>query len=273
MKNEIESKTVVITPEYALELLQKNARNRPLNKNKVIFYCSQMTKGNWKENGEPIIFSDGNTLLDGKHRLAAIVKSGITQKMLVVTNVDVNYFDTIDTGKIRSASDILSILDIKNATSISATITSYESIRNGYMTRNNSKRDLLLSKSDVLKIYNSNPEYWQDLHHTIANLYQNLRLMQRSILGAYITYLIIDKKHDREKVVSFFSQLFLGKNIENETISILREKLIKSISGQYQLTLKYRHAILAKTWNCFIKGIEIKQLHFNIEKDDLPEFL
>ena len=59
MKQFIESKTILITPELAHELLQKNARNRPVNKVLVLFYADQMRKGNWKENGEPIIFSNG----------------------------------------------------------------------------------------------------------------------------------------------------------------------------------------------------------------------
>ena len=67
-----------ITPEYAKELLDYNKKNRSLSKATVDRYAEDMRKDNWQQNGEAIkIDWDGN-LIDGQHRLAACVKSGVS---------------------------------------------------------------------------------------------------------------------------------------------------------------------------------------------------
>jgi len=52
-----------------------------------------------------------------------------------------------------------------------------------------------------------------------------------------MAFMIIIKKHNKENVYSFFRQLFFNENIENITITTLKEKLINNAIGKYKLTL------------------------------------
>jgi hypothetical protein len=89
-----------ITPEIASEMLNKNTNNyRRVTQSRVNQYARKMELGFWQENGEPIQFSKDGTLLNGQHRLAAIIKSNTTQKMVVVYDVDADVFDS---GKNRT---------------------------------------------------------------------------------------------------------------------------------------------------------------------------
>jgi hypothetical protein len=82
-------KIEVITPEIAKEYLQKNTENyRYLNRNRVISYARDIELGKWEFNGESIKFNKSGILVDGQHRLAAIVKANVPVKMLVVYDVD-----------------------------------------------------------------------------------------------------------------------------------------------------------------------------------------
>ena len=62
-----------ITPELAAEFLKKNKSNRPLSSKHVIALAGSIERGEWMFTGESIKFSESDTLLDGQHRLSAIV--------------------------------------------------------------------------------------------------------------------------------------------------------------------------------------------------------
>lgn len=92
-----------ITPGIAREFLSHNTRNiRPMNKSAIKQYAESMRAGTWQANGETIKFYEDGTLFDGQHRLQAIIESGTTQEMLVVTGVP-NDVSVTDIGRTRSA--------------------------------------------------------------------------------------------------------------------------------------------------------------------------
>lgn len=97
----------IITPAVANQMLDTNKRNRPLSIFTVERYAADMSAGRWKPNGQTIIIDTNGDLLDGQHRLRAIVKANKPQGMLVARNVAADSFDTIDNGKPRSLADVL----------------------------------------------------------------------------------------------------------------------------------------------------------------------
>lgn len=103
------SSIVFISPDMAARWLKKNTRNRRLRPADVTRYSRDMTAGNWHLTGESIKFATDGTLLDGQHRLAAIVKSGATVPMEVHRNISPEAQAVMDTGRKRTASDALSL--------------------------------------------------------------------------------------------------------------------------------------------------------------------
>lgn len=99
----------IITPAIAQRLLEANPKNRPVSEYTVERYADDIINGRWKQNGQSIIVSSDGELLDGQHRLSAIIKAAKPLGLLVVRNVDPDSFDTIDSGKARSVSDVLAI--------------------------------------------------------------------------------------------------------------------------------------------------------------------
>jgi hypothetical protein len=98
-----------ITPQIAKTLLEHNTHNRPLNLPHVKFLAKQMKQGQWKMDGDPIKVSATGRILDGQHRLHAIVESDTTQQIIILYNVPDESFSVIDTGRVRQAADVLSI--------------------------------------------------------------------------------------------------------------------------------------------------------------------
>lgn len=268
----ITSKVMTITPEVALEMLKVNTRNRPLNKRQVVYYADQMIRGQWQLNGEPIILSDGNVLLDGQHRLAAIVKSQTTQDVLVVKGVDGNTFSTIDTGKVRTKSDVFALEGIKDYTSISTGVNTYMKLCKGMYSAHNSSTTLITT-TDALSEFYSHRELYIAINKSSATCYRKIRLLKQAIIFGYMSYLILEKNHSEDKVYSFFNQLFGIDAIENTSISYLRDKLLQNISGQYKMTPQLQRALIVKAWNDYVKGTEHKVLIWNPDKELMPEFI
>ena len=103
----LKAKIVNVTPEIAKEMLVKNTENyRQINHRKVETYSREMALGLWQENGEPIHVYEDGTLANGQHRLTAVVKSGATFPMLIVTGIK-KTVNTFDRGGNRSIAQIL----------------------------------------------------------------------------------------------------------------------------------------------------------------------
>ncbi len=103
-----------ITPEMAAEFLEANGTNRKISRNVVDRYARAMRAGRWKLSHQGIAFDIDGRLVDGQHRLTAILQSGETIESLVVHNAPRDMFDVLDNGKSRSPGDTLGILGATN---------------------------------------------------------------------------------------------------------------------------------------------------------------
>lgn len=99
------SEIVNITPEMAREMLALNIENnRRINKERVAMYANAMRDGEWTLTHQGIAFNEDGKLVDGQHRLQAVVNSGATVKMMVTRDVPMNQGElfNIDMGQGRT---------------------------------------------------------------------------------------------------------------------------------------------------------------------------
>jgi len=104
-------KHVMVTPEMAARWLEGNIHNRDIRIADVNRYAEDMRRGRWKLTHQAIAFTEDGTLIDGQHRLWAILESGVTVPMLVVHGLAMDTQLVIDTHRGRTASDALNLMD------------------------------------------------------------------------------------------------------------------------------------------------------------------
>jgi len=98
-----------IGPKKAAKLLENNKLNRPLTQRLVDKYADDMKNGRWYLTHQGIgIDTDGN-VVDGQHRLWAILQANIEIQTKVTYGVDPKARVAIDTGKARSFADIMKL--------------------------------------------------------------------------------------------------------------------------------------------------------------------
>jgi hypothetical protein len=111
-----------ITPARAAEWLTANTTNRPLSRPIVRGFAEAMRRGEWLVTHQGIAFDVNGTLVDGQHRLAAVIEADQPVEMTVFTEVPEGAFDVLDTGKRRTAADVLAIEGEKNSILLAAMV-------------------------------------------------------------------------------------------------------------------------------------------------------
>lgn len=274
----VRPEVVTITPELATEFLKMNTHNRRKDAKSIETYAACMRHGKWMLNGEPIIVSDTNVILDGQNRLYACIKAGVPFDTLMIWGISEDAFKTIDIGKTRTAGDILFIENIKNSIVVSAAITRFFNLSCGLSSEKGVDyiagvrlAEIGKSRSDVLDFYKEHESLCTEVGEHVVRIKQFGRMMMNaSVIGGYELYLILEKGHDKRSVFSFFEQLATGKNVENPTILLLRDALIRHKMKQKVLTGKQRSVYFAKTWNAYVTGKELKVLSYYADRENNP---
>lgn len=99
-----------ITPTLATEYLKRNIdSNRPLNKAHIEKLAADIREGRWQLLPHGIVFDTNNRLIDGQHRLHAIVAANKAVPMVIAHDAKPKTLDAIDTGAMRGIHDLATI--------------------------------------------------------------------------------------------------------------------------------------------------------------------
>lgn len=94
----------------ATTLLEHNKLNRPLRQRHVERIAAQIIGGHWKFNGDTIKLASSGDVLDGQHRLWAVIEAKLPIETIVVRDIEADAFSTIDTLRApRSGADVLAL--------------------------------------------------------------------------------------------------------------------------------------------------------------------
>jgi hypothetical protein len=120
-----------ISPDVARALLADNDHNRNMRPPRVAQLAEAMKRGEWELNGETIKIAADGTLLDGQHRLQAVVESGIGIDTLVMRGLPFAAQDTVDTGRRRRLADVLAIEGLADSHALGAAVSMLHRFRTG----------------------------------------------------------------------------------------------------------------------------------------------
>lgn len=99
----------VIGPEMASKILATYDEDyRKLRPKHADAITEDMKNGKFILDGSPIRLDDNNHILDGQHRMASIIASGMRIEFLIVDHLPVATYDTVDTNSlVRTYMDVL----------------------------------------------------------------------------------------------------------------------------------------------------------------------
>ncbi len=272
------TEVILITPELAKEYLEKARQNRNTNKHTVNFYADEMLRGQWKLTGQGLSFGKNGKLLDGQHRLKAIIKANTAIELLVIHDVEESSFSVYDSGKTRTAADIFAIEGIPNNVQLATIIIKYIKMVKGHKFGSHeiNSKVMKITKEDSLQEYKNDSDSWQQIVTFAATIYRKYRFYSISDVGSITAYLIKDKKHSQTKVINFFLEL-VELAPSRPTLTNLRSTLIKNMTNRVLDNSDKRQLaiFLIRAWNSYITDHDRKQFTHTIvnSADDIPAFL
>lgn len=111
----IRSEIITVTPDDARRFLGNMIHNRPVSASNVRTYAAEILDGRWGLSGQGIIFDSRGRLLDGQHRMHAIIKANKAIKTLAIYGVSPDMFSRMDVGNKRTVADVI---DVKNRNTV-----------------------------------------------------------------------------------------------------------------------------------------------------------
>ncbi len=238
----ITAEIVKVTPSIAEKMLGKNVRNRHISARIVEKYRRAMAAGEWTVTGEAIKFAANGDLLDGQHRLSAVVESGSTIPMMVVKGLPSSSQDVMDTGRARTVADQLGIggyTDVAMLAAVARVVIGYESGNLGSFPSVSTPQTLELVSDNALIAFASSR----------ARPVSRGCYLRPAVAGAAF-YLLL--KVDDEKAQEFFDRLTDGANLPTgNPILALRARLKALHDDRTYLPNEALVSLVFRTWNAW----------------------
>lgn len=238
----------VVTPEMAREYLTHNTGNRPLRQTWINGLVGMIQRGQWAETHQGIAFAKSGRLLDGQHRLHAIMAAGRSVRLLVTRELDEDVFVHIDGGRTRSLQDRLKLIgDSEPANTYAVAIT------RAYLWLAGDKSRVVGATVDTLE--NTFLRFSDEVSY-VAHLFSRRKVVKITVapVGAAV---MIYMRHDKERGTDFCDSLVRGADLPSGSpILALREGLMAGrIAGESE---KYWKTINATRY--FHRGDDVRSL-------------
>lgn len=218
-KTNVTTELETITPGEARQILEANVNNRRLDMGTVKYYQRQIEKGAWQVNGESIKIADDGALLDGQHRLHAIVKANVPVKTFVVRGLSTESYKTIDAGKTRRGSDYLKVNGIEgnlNVLAAAARVAMNFDTKTGRFTGSTEK----LNPTDLIWFVEKHPGLVDSVKYS-----DKLRKVasQSNLAGCHYIFSLVDP----EATQNFFEALETGAGLSaSNPVLTVRNRLL-----------------------------------------------
>ncbi|MFI0915228.1 hypothetical protein [Streptomyces abikoensis] len=255
------SSVVLVTPDMAREWLKLNTHNRKVRERAVADYARDMAASKWLMNGEAIKFSASGSLLDGQHRLHAVIAANTPVLMLVVTGLDDATQETMDAGRKRTTGDAFALRGETNFTVLAAVLKRVWLWDQGdhRFTQNR-----VPTTAECAQLLAERPEIRRSVE-IAARVHGAFRYIPQSAVG---TAHHLFSRIDTAQAVWFFARLGDGAELPTGHPVLTLRNRVMSERADRRAVPDFRYmAYLIRAWNAVRDGRELGRI---IQAPDAP---
>jgi hypothetical protein len=243
-----------IDPRLAAYYLERDACVRPIDQITVSSMARDMVTGRWRLTHQGIAFDPEGWLIDGQHRLTAIVKAEKVIRLSVTRGLPRDVFEMLDTGRARTLTDTFRVNHSPNAARELAAVARRVALWNMGKPYTRSIRP---TKSEIMAVLDADPSIMSA--GDFAFTWRSGRVLAGSLAGfSWWLFNGVSPDHCQE----FLGQVALGVNLgERDPAYILRERLIKQKGkGKGYVRPEVTVALVILAWNQYRKGKQSSRL-------------
>ncbi|MGC0422225.1 hypothetical protein [Embleya sp. AB8] len=263
------TEVLMVTPELAKAWLKQNAMNRPLSRQTVAHLVRAIERGEWQLTHQGIAFDQDETLLDGQHRLAAVVKSNLAVQMAVTRGVSRSAFTVMDTGRKRTGRDALTLAGETNSTHLAAALRGLHLYLNQPDT-SWSGGSTGITNDQLLRVLEEHPGMRDAINHgLILN-----RAIKITVTASAIGWYVTAKERPDIDPADWLAKLVSGAGLAvGDPRLTFRNTMMGLAAGQrHRRSDDSREYLLyyLKAWNAWVEGRELKLLRRS-PKEQMPK--
>lgn len=245
---------VHVTPEIAERWLAGNTVNRNLRSTAVRQYAADMVAGRWTLTGDALCFAPDGKLLNGQHRLSAIIASGCTVPMLVMRNVAPESMRNMDTGRARTAADTLRFEGEQNATALAAAARLALLYSDGRLYKDHRLRSV--SIGELQQFIADHPDLRESVHAI-----SSARVGNVTPTAQVVAHWMFTQTAGAHDATSFFLSLRDLVGLEaGSPILALNSRLRDARQKRTKLTHREELYLLVKGWNYWRTGHHVSKI-------------
>lgn len=243
-----------IGPEEAKALLGRNTHNRKLRPARVTQLAGAMDRDEWVFNGEPIRVADTGRLLDGQHRLAAVLESGIPQRFLVIDGLSEGTQETMDAGAKRTVADVLKLRgekDVNRLAAMARLVLNYEArltFRNGPVQP---------TTQEIIAGLERHPGIRDAIAPTRPAI-SNTRVASGPMGACYFLFSLVDAAD----AAAFAHSFSLGAGLPPGSPIFACRRIFTNPRPQGGIPAYFQGAYLIKAFNQWRRGDEVKNIYW-----------
>lgn len=260
--------------EGAELLLAGNSRNRTLREANVRRITDDLLSGDWTFDSSPIRVSRDGALLDGQHRLTALVRAAeqdpeITMRALVVIGLDGETQMVMDGGVRRTAGEQLGLRGVPNYLPVAA-CTSVINARRAKLFKTTGYKNgpTPLSHAQVWTIYQENPDLIQEAVRAAGRA---TRLLNRASPSAFAGLYYELAQIDHAAATDMFDRIADNRTDGlGDPVNALLRKMAEDYKAGRKTTMAQQIYLLVRCWNALRVGEKITVIRFSMNEKPFP---
>lgn len=240
-------KVVSVTPAMAQEWLTHNEVNRNIRTHDVEKYARAMIRGQWALTGEAIKFSSDGKLLDGQHRLTAIMRAKQPVQLVVIHGIDESAQLEMDSGARRTASDALGFLGETSTALLAAAARLAFLVDNDLISADRKKQGV--SHGEIAEYINANPDIRDAVQATLG--LRKFIDMPPSVICVAYYYL---RRIHQTRAEEFFHSLSTRANLPDRSAILALDSRLRTMRNNGTRASQRDYLTLVfKAWNYWRK--------------------
>lgn len=245
----------MVSPALAEDLLScSTIPNRAVSDRVVTQYARAMARSAWRATHQGIALSDAGDVIDGQHRLLAIVQSGRTVPLSIFVGVDPEAFAVLDSGYGRKSGQVLSLAGYVNANYLAA-IARQELVVSWRAHKQS------ITNEAVLRCV----EYYEERgmpESVITSKHARAALQAMRLSGALVSWAKWRAMCALpEQAAEFFRKLENMEGSRGEPVHALRLRLLeKQRAAKEHRTALDQLVLVSVAWRAHVEGREMRRI-------------